>query len=76
MWFNSEHGLHLWGATTQHEIGASFGRVLPASVDTLQIMFLGPAWIVSQFAGPVVAVNVSLVLGMMLGPAVMFLLIR
>lgn len=77
VWFNGEHGLRLWGSTTQHEIGAPFGRVLPASINTLQLVFLGPAWIVSRLgAGPLVAVNVSLLLGMVLGPATMFLLIR
>lgn len=76
VWFNAEHGLRLWGSTTQEQIGAPFGRVLPASVNTLQLAFLGPAWVISWFAGPIAALNLSLLIGMTLGPAAMFLLIR
>ena len=76
VWFSSEHGLRLWGTTVQEQIGAPFGRVQPASVNALQFAFLGPAWLVSQFTGPILAVNVSLLLGMTLGPAAMYLLIR
>lgn len=76
VWFNAHHGLRLWGTTTQEQIGAPFGRVQPASINTLQLVFLGPAWIVSQFAGPAAALNASLLLGMTLGPASMYLLVR
>jgi hypothetical protein len=76
VWFNSAHGLRLWGTTVQEQIGAPFGRVQPASVNALQLTFLGPAWLVSQFTGPILALNVSLLLGMTLGPAAMYLLIR
>lgn len=76
VWFNAEHGLRLWGTTTQEQIGAPFGRILPASVNTLQLAFLGPAWVISWFTGPVAALNLSLLIGMTLGPAAMYLLIR
>ena len=76
VWFNSEHGLRLWGTTVQEQINAPFGRVQPASVNTLQLVFLGPAWLVSQVTGPILALNASLLLGMTLGPAAMYLLIR
>lgn len=76
VWFNAEHGLRLWGSTTQEQIGAPFGRVLPASVNTLQLAFLGPAWLISWFTGPIAALNLSLLIGMTLGSAAMFLLIR
>ena len=76
VWFNGEHGLRLWGTTTQDVIGAPFGREQPASINALQIVFLGPAWLVTQVAGPIAAVNASVLLGMTLAPAAMYLLIR
>ena len=76
VWFNAEHGLRLWGTTVQEQIDAPFGRVQPASINALQLVFLGPAWLVSQVTGPILALNLSLLLGMTLGPAAMYLLIR
>jgi hypothetical protein len=76
VWFNAEHGLRLWGVTTQEVVGAPFGRPMPASANALQIAFLGPAWIFGQFAGPVVSLNVALLLGMTMSAAAMWLLVR
>lgn len=76
VWFNAEHGLRLWGTTTQEVVGAPFGRSMPASANVLQIVFLGPAWLIGQVAGPITALNLSLILGMTLGPAAMYLLVR
>ncbi len=76
LWFNAEHGLRLWGVTTQEVVGAPFGRPMPASANVLQIVFLGPAWVIGQFTGPVAALNLSLLLGLTLSPAAMWLLIR
>jgi hypothetical protein len=76
VWFTAEHGLRLWGVTTQEVIGAPFGRPMPASANVLQIVFLGPAWAIGQVTGPIAALNLSLLLGMVLAPAAMWLLIR
>lgn len=76
VWFNAEYGLRLWGATYQEAISQPFGRLMPASANVLQITFLGPAWIFGQFVGPVAALNMSLLIGMTLTPAAMYLLIR
>jgi hypothetical protein len=76
VWFNAEHGLRLWGSTYQEAVSAPFGRLMPASANVLQITFLGPAWLFGQFVGPVAALNLSLLIGMTLTPAAMYLLIR
>jgi len=76
VWFNEHFGLNLWGIRVDEALSAPFGREAPGSLNLLQIVFLGPAWIVATFAGPVAGVNASLLLGMTLGPAAMYLLIR
>lgn len=76
VWFNERFGLNLWGVSTDAALWAPFGREAPGSLNLLQIVFLGPAWIVSTFAGPVAGVNASLLLGMTLGPAAMYGLVR
>lgn len=76
VWFNERFGLNLWGIDVEPAVSAPFGREAPGSLNLLQIVFLGPAWLVSLGAGPIAGVNASLLLGMTLGPAAMYLLIR
>ena len=52
VWFNSEHGLRLWGTTVHEQVGAPFGRVRPASVNALRLVFLGPAWLARRWSQP------------------------
>ena len=75
-WFNEHFGLNLWGTDHEPILSAPFGREAPGSLNLLQIVFYGPAWLVSLVAGPIVGVNASLLLGMTLGPSAMYLLIR
>jgi hypothetical protein len=76
VWFNERFGLNLWGMDLETAVSAPFGRDAPGSLNMLQITFLGPAWLVSLVAGPIVGVNVSVLLGMTLAAAAMYLLIR
>ncbi|MGD9572515.1 MAG: hypothetical protein AB7V62_11550 [Thermoleophilia bacterium] len=76
VWFNEHFGLQLWGIDREPALMAPFGREAPGSLNLLQIVFLGPAWLVATVAGPVAGVNASLLLGMTLGPAAMYLLVR
>ena len=76
VWFNQHFGLNLWGVDVETALSAPFGRAAPGSLNLLQIVFLGPAWLVSSFAGAIAGFNAALLLGMTLGPAAMYLLVR
>ena len=53
VWFNAHYGLNLWGTHLDTALSHPFGREAPGSLNLLQIVFLGPAWLVAKFAGPV-----------------------
>ncbi len=76
LWFNSHHGLSLWGSSTRDSLSAPFGSSLAASANTTLFVTLGPAWVVAKLFGPVVAYNVCVLMGLTLTSASMYLLVR
>ena len=75
-WDNAEHGLRLWGSGTREFISAPFGVPLPASANATLLVTLGPGLLVTWLAGPVVAYNVTVLSGLVLSSAAMYLLVR
>ncbi len=75
-WDNAAHGLRLWGSGTREFISAPFGVPLPASANATLLVTLGPGLLVTWLAGPVVAYNVTVLSGLVLSSAAMYLLVR
>lgn len=75
-WLHAREGLALWGSDVQDAVGAPFGRTSPASANVTLFMTLGPGWLVTSLAGPVVAYNVTVFAGLVLSASAMYLLIR
>lgn len=75
-WDNAEHGLRLWGSGTREFISAPFGVLLPASANATLLVTLGPGLLVTLVAGPVVAYNVTVLSGLVLSSATIYLLVR
>ncbi len=75
-WLHSREGLALWGADIQEAVAAPFGRTSPASAHVTLFVTLGPGWLVTSIAGPIVAYNVTVFSGLTLSGAAMYMLIR
>lgn len=76
LWFNAENGLRVWGDATREVLSAPFGAPLAASTNATLLVTLGPAWIITHIAGPVIAYNVSVLTGLVLSSATTYLLVR
>jgi hypothetical protein len=57
-------------------VSAPFGRIYPASANTLFLVTLGPATLVAKVASPIAAYNVAVLSGLALTGASMYLLVR
>lgn len=76
LWFHARSGLDLWGVSTQELVGAPWGRSSPASVNVTLFLSLGPGWLVTKLAGPIVAYNVLVLGGLVTSSLAMHLLVR
>ena len=76
LYYNATHGLRLWGVSVQDTVSAPFGRVLPGSANTLLLVTVGPAWVITTAFSPVVAYNTMMLTGITLSASSMYLLVR
>ena len=76
LWYNANHGLKLWGTTTQEIVSAPFGRVSPSAANATLFATVGPGWVVASLFGPVVAYNTIALMGLTLSASSMYLLVR